>query len=157
MSNNVVILNGWLEIDRISPVPLKGQQTEGPLIHAWLYTDKPYLGGRHPLLLIDQPASILLDWARKSEAGAGLPRVVVTGKLVSYNESSLTLVKVIHFYGSDNPKLEWILEQIAALRDKTQDPDLRANLDGLLVHMDSHLAVLPAQMAGAGISAECIP
>ena len=157
MSNNVVILNGWLEIERISPVPLKGQQTEGPLIHAWLYTDKPYLGGRHPLLLIDQPASIVLDWARKSESGAGLPRVVVTGKLVSYNESSLTLVKVIHFCGADNPQLEWILEQIAALRDKTQDPDLRADLEGLLAHMDSHLAVLPAQMAAAGASAECVP
>lgn len=141
MSNNVVILNGWLEIDRISPVPLKGQQTEGPLIHAWLYTDKPYLGGRHPLLLIDQPASITLDWARKAEAGASLPRVVVTGKLVSYNESSLTLVKVIHFYGADDPKLHWVLLQIAALRERAGDPELRADLGNLLEQVDSHLAL----------------
>jgi hypothetical protein len=52
MSNNIVFLVGWLEIEEVRTVALgRDQSNPTPLIHAWVYTDKPYLGGKHPVVL----------------------------------------------------------------------------------------------------------
>ena len=52
MSNNIVVLSGWLQIERVQAVDLGQEGARAtPVIHAWVYTDKPYLGGKHPVLL----------------------------------------------------------------------------------------------------------
>jgi hypothetical protein len=132
MSNNVVHLSGWLEINKIPALPVKRGQPEQPVIQAWLYTDKPYFGGRHPVLIIGQPAQITLQWARESNPQAGLPQVVIHGKLVSHEGSSTVLVKVIHFFGSYDPVLNAMRAELIQLLEHTRDNELRNRIRELI-------------------------
>jgi len=127
MSNNIVHLSGWLEVDCVpAAIPLKAGRAEELVLNAWLYTDKPYLGGRHPVLITGQPALITLQWARESDPRAGLPQVVLQGKLISRNESSLVLAKVIHFLGSLNPTVNELRAGLLQLYQQTPDARQRA-------------------------------
>jgi hypothetical protein len=128
MSNNVVHLSGWLEINHIPPMPPRRGQIDGPVIHASLYTDKPYFGGRHPVLIIGQPAQITLQWARESDPQAGLPQVVIQGKLVSHEGSSTVLVKVIHFLNSYDPTLNVMRLGLIQMYEQTTDEELRKRI-----------------------------
>jgi len=127
MSNNIVHLSGWLEVGCV-PAPIKTGRTEEIVLQAWLYTDKPYLGGRHPVLITGQPALITLQWARECDPGAGLPQVVLQGKLVSRNDSSLVLAKVIHFLGSLNPTVNELRSGLLQLYRQTPDVKQRATI-----------------------------
>lgn len=129
MSNNIVHLSGWLEIDCASVAnPLKNTRPEDLILPAWLYTDKPYFGGRHPVLITGQPALITLQWARESDPRAGLPQVVLQGKLVSRDGSSLVLAKVIHFLGSLNPTVNKLRTGLLHLYRQTPDANQRAEI-----------------------------
>ncbi|RME58369.1 hypothetical protein D6779_06570 [Candidatus Parcubacteria bacterium] len=79
MFNNEVRLIGWLEITDIL------QQEQGadvlPVLRGYVYTDKAYLGGKHPVLLKGKPASIVIEAAR--HAGDDTVQVFVIGRLRS--------------------------------------------------------------------------
>jgi hypothetical protein len=145
MSNNVVHLSGWLEINQIPPMPFKRGQLEGPVISAWLYTDKPYFGGRHPVLIIGQPATITLQWARESDPQAGLPQVVIQGKLVSHEGSSSVLTKVIHFLGSSDPTLNALRTGLIRILEQTNDNELRCMIRELIESAGGPPIVAPSK------------
>lgn len=129
MSNNIVHLSGWLEVDCVpTENPLKTNRSEDLILHAWLYTDKPYFGGRHPIVIAGQPALITLQWARESDPRAGLPQVVLQGKLISRGDSSLVLAKVIHFLGSLNPTVNELRSGLLQLYRQTPDVKQRATI-----------------------------
>jgi hypothetical protein len=132
MSNNIVLLSGWLEINQIPAMPFKGDRIEEPVIQAWLYTDKPYIGGQHTVLIIGQPAKITLQWARASDPRAGLPQVAIQGKLVSHDGASTVLVKVIHFLGSSDPTLNALRAELIQLFEQTTDNELRCKMRELI-------------------------
>jgi len=94
MSNNIVWLQGYFEVDRVETVEVGRKQQ--PVIHAWLYTAKSWEGGRHPLLITGRPAEIVLEMSQKA---AESPEVLVNGKLLSQDERSWVEVKRITFLG----------------------------------------------------------
>jgi len=148
MSNNIVHLSGWLEIYQIPPIPVKRGQFESPVIQAWLYTDKPYIGGRHPVLIIGQPAHITLQWAKESDPQAGLPQVVVQGKLVSHESSSTVLVKVIHFLNSYDPTLNALRAELIKLYEQTTDEELRKRIWELIEHAGGPPVIVSSKQGG---------
>ena len=99
MSNNSVVLQGWLLLQQAGVTP------EG-LIHAHLDTDKPYLGGRHPVVLeggAAKRARQLLD-----VVGPHLAiQAVVHGRLVTMwrnNEPrSAVVARYVDFFGEPKP------------------------------------------------------
>lgn len=134
MSNNIVHLSGWLEVDCVPAAnhPLKANRSEDLILHAWLYTDKPYFGGRHPIIITGQPALITLEWARESDPKAGLPQVVLQGKLISRGDSSIVLAKVIHFLGALNPTVNELRSGLLQLYRQTPDANQRATIRKLI-------------------------
>jgi hypothetical protein len=143
MSNNVVHLSGWLEINQISSFSSKCDRLEGPVIQAWLYTDQPYFGGRHPMLIIGQPAQITLQWARESNPQAGLPQVVINGKLFSHEGSTTVLVKVIHFFGSSDPVLNALRADLIRLLEQVRDNELRNRMRELIESLGGPPIITP--------------
>ena len=139
MSNNNVHLIGWMEIERVEMLALDGDVPQ-PVIHAWLYTDKAYFGGKHPILLSGQPAVITLEWARQSDPKAGLPQVIINGRLVSRQESTAVLVKFISFVGTLNPSVRSIVIRLARLFRQNGDSRLRSEVLRLLQEEDRDLA-----------------
>jgi hypothetical protein len=139
LSNNVVFLAGWLQVERIETIPLNGSCSGELAIHASLYTDKAYLGGKHPLLLSGQPAQIALDWARQSDPKSGLPQVIVQGQLISRQESTLVHVKFIRFLGALDPAVQTLLSNLAQIVAQKNDAQIRPALLDLL-HQNRDLA-----------------
>ena len=139
MSNNVVFLVGWLQVDRLETVSLNGGNPGEVVIHASLYTDKPYFGGKHPLLLSGQPAAITLDWARQSDPRSGLPQVIVQGQLVSRQETTVVLVKFVRFLGALDPVVQALLSRLAQILEQKNDAQIRPALLDLL-HQNQNLA-----------------
>jgi len=148
MSNNIVHLSGWLEINQIPPMPSNANQFEVPVILAWLYTDKPYIGGKHQVLIIGKPATITLQWARESNPKAGLPQVVVQGKLVSHEGSSTVLVKVIHFLSSYDPILNALRAELIQLLEQITDNELRCKILEIIEMAGGPPVMLPSAQVG---------
>jgi hypothetical protein len=131
MSNNIVFLSGWLEIGKVEPVFIDGQQKA--VIHAWVYTDKPYCGGRHPVLLEGKPAEVLLEWAKEHPRLRALPQVVVQGQLLSTGESTNVLTRFIRLLGMEILDSTVLLENIDHLVAHAQGTGpLRGGLKKLL-------------------------
>jgi hypothetical protein len=84
--SNVVVLSGWLIIDHIWDVPMKGQIEQA--LRTCILTRRPPMDPNHiskkhrlhgfPALLTGKPAELILNWARRKSIP---PRVVVEGKL----------------------------------------------------------------------------
>ena len=132
MSNNIVFLVGWLEIEDVRTVALgRDQSNPAPLIHAWIYTDKPYLGGKHPVVLTGEPAQDVLDWARDWPPNTPLPQVVVQGQLVSYDGRSRVNARKVSFMGSYDPAYKAMMVGLARLLEKEKDGEVREGLKDL--------------------------
>ncbi|MFM8320221.1 MAG: hypothetical protein ACKOC5_04825 [Chloroflexota bacterium] len=133
MSNNIVFLVGWLEIENVQTVTLgRDQSTPTTLIHAWVYTDKPYLGGKHPIVFTGEPAQTAMEWAREWPPHTPLPQVVVQGQLVTHNGQSRVNVRKVSFLGSFDPAYKTMMIGLARLLEKKQDGELRSGLADLL-------------------------
>ena len=133
MSNNIVFLVGWLEIEEVRTVSLgRDQSNPAPLIHAWVYTGKPYLGGKHPVVLTGEPAQAVLEWAREWPPNTPLPQVVVQGQLVSHDGRSRVNVRKVSFMGSFDPAYKTMMIGLARLLEKEKDGEVRAGLKDLL-------------------------
>ena len=133
MSNNIVVLSGWLQIERVQAVDLGQEGTRAtPVIHAWVYTDKPYLGGKHPVLLSGEAARSALEWARDWPPNTPLPQVIAEGKLVSRNGHSKVNVGKISFMGSFDPAYRAFMGDLSRLLEQKDNRDLRASLADLL-------------------------
>lgn len=133
MSNNVVILSGWLQIERVQAINT-GQECAGEttVIHAWVYTDKAYLGGKHPVLLSGEAAQDALEWARDWPPNTPLPQVIAQGKLVSRDGLSKVNVRKISFMGSFDPAYRSFMSDLSRLLDKKTEHELRSGLVDLL-------------------------
>lgn len=94
MSNNIVWLQGFFEIDCIETMPLGKEQF--PVIHAWVHTDQEWEGGKHPLLISGKPAQIVLEM---SQGSSTTPEVLINGRLLSRGNRSWVDVKRITFLG----------------------------------------------------------
>ena len=133
MSNNVVFLVGWLQVERVEMLAVD-TQTPQPVIHAWVFTDRPYFGGKHPVLISGQAALHTLEWARQSDPQAGLPQVVVQGQLVSHQETSSVLARFIRFLGAIDPAIQDLLLGLARMVEQKGDNQLRQDVLQLLRH-----------------------
>ena len=133
MSNNIVVLSGWLQIERVQAVDL-GQEgaRAAPVIYAWVYTDKPYLGGKHPVLLSGAAAQSALEWARDWPPNTPLPQVIAEGKLVSRDGHSRVNVSKISFMGSFDPAYRVFMGDLSRLLEQKDGRDLRSGLADLL-------------------------
>jgi hypothetical protein len=131
MSNNIVFLSGWLEVEGVEPISIAGQgQT---VIRAWVYTDKPHYGGKHPVLLEGKPAEVLLEWAKDHPRMKTLPQVVVQGQLRSSGENTCVLARFIRMLGLEQVDTASLLENIEHLVANTQGTGpLRGGLIKLL-------------------------
>ena len=83
MSNNSVTLQGWLTLrqDR-----LRRERTNGKeylVMDAEVDTDKPYLGGRHPVVLEGRPAELALALLEAQQAKRLRVQATVRGKLLT--------------------------------------------------------------------------
>jgi hypothetical protein len=133
MSNNVVILSGWLQIERVQAVDLGQEGTRAtPVIHAWVYTDKPYLGGKHPVLLSGEAAQAALEWARDWPPNTPLPQVIAQGNLVSRNSHSKVNVRKISFMGSIDPAYRAFMGDLSRLVEQKNERELHTSLADLL-------------------------
>lgn len=132
MSNNIVLLMGWLEVEAVEDGLLDGNPTPQPVVHAWIYTHKPSHGGKHPLVIRGTPAEITLEWAKKCDSQAGPPQVVVKGQLASYQGITLVEVKVIHFLSTFAPEVQKLVIEIAGILNQKEDNQLRPALLELL-------------------------
>jgi len=85
---NLVILQGWLEIESVSVAQVNRAQV--PVLNGWIYTtDHAGLGDcfdeRHPVLISGRPAEAILEITRKIQdklpgaAGIGLVDMLFTG------------------------------------------------------------------------------
>jgi hypothetical protein len=55
----------WRGWERVQALDLGHEGARAtPVIHAWVYTDKSYLGGKHPVPLNGEAAQAALEWAR---------------------------------------------------------------------------------------------
>lgn len=131
MSNNIVVLMGWLEVESVEHASLDGSAPQ-PLIQAWIYTHKPSQGGKHPLVIDKVPAEITLAWAKKSDPQAGPPQVVVKGELLSLQGRTVVHVKTIHFVGALDPAVQRLLADLAQIVAHKDDSQLRPALLDLL-------------------------
>jgi len=133
MSNNIVVLSGWLQIERVQAVDLGQEGAHSTLVsHAWVYTDKPYLGGKHPVLISGAAAQSALEWARDWPPNTPLPQVIAEGKLVSRSDHSKVNVGKISFMGSFDPAYRAFMGDLSRLLEQRDALDLHAGLADLL-------------------------
>ncbi len=100
MSNNVVVLQGWLEIRNVF------ERVDGRLaLRTHVDTGKPYLGGRHLVVLMGRGAE--LARAYFEAYGPCRIQVVLHGKLVTLWEggqpSTHVAVRHVSFFGEPVP------------------------------------------------------
>ena len=97
MSNNIVILQGWLTLkaSNLHTERVDGQQVN--YLRAVIDTDAPTVGGRHPVVLVGDG----LNKARALLALQGNKTVrvqaVVEGKLLTYRGSSVVQSEKVVF------------------------------------------------------------
>jgi hypothetical protein len=101
MSNNIVILQGRFEIAAAPETISLGSGTSTFLLRAWVFTDKPVLGGQHLVLISDEAAEHTIRKAKEWEASgsARLPEVLVEGSLFSQNGTTHVKARLIRFLG----------------------------------------------------------
>ena len=152
MTNNVVVLSGWLEIERYEEVDVgQGGARSLPVIHAWVYTDKPYLGGKHPVLLIGEAAQTAMAWARDWPANTSLPQVVAQGQVVTRGGVSKVNVRAISFMGSFDPAYRAFMRELSGLLDaRKSEQELRAGIADLL----RRYAALPFMLDGLSFAGD---
>jgi hypothetical protein len=102
MSNNMVILDGWLFVRKedITQVPLEPGK-KSVAVYGYILTDKAYKGGRHPLTLLGKPAKIIRDFAALVPGDTLSIRALVEGSLVSMQNNARVQVRYITLFGRD--------------------------------------------------------
>jgi len=101
VSNNIVILQGRFEIAAPPEIINLGSNTSTLLLRAWVFTDKPGLGGQHMVWISDEAAEQTIRKAKEWEASgsARLPEVLVEGSLFSQNGTTHVKARMIRFLG----------------------------------------------------------
>ena len=136
---NLVVLQGWLEIENVSVTLVNRLQV--PVLNGWIYTSdhaglEDYFDERHPVLITGKPAEALLEITRKlndilpGTAGVSLidmlfngnqntqlltsqkrPFVIAQGKMLSHQGHSCLDVRHLSVLG-----LPWgVLETLTSL------------------------------------------
>ena len=99
MSNNLVILDGWLFVRRAQITNFNLADSPELIIEAQMLTDKPYLGGKHPITLRGKPAQIVQMLCQFSEEEIFTTRALVEGRLLSHGMQSRVDVRYITILG----------------------------------------------------------
>jgi len=98
MSNNSVTLQGWLILrrDRWHVERVNGK--DFPALDAEIDTDKPYLGGRHPVVLEGRPAELALALLEAQQVNRLRVQATVRGKLLTIWQQSTPRTVVVARY-----------------------------------------------------------
>jgi hypothetical protein len=86
-------LVGWLEICEYRQQTYDGHTKTVPVIDGYIYTDKEYYGGKHPVVFKGQQAEIVLSAAKDSPSNK--LRLFVHGSLRSMNGCTRVIAKFV--------------------------------------------------------------